>query len=156
MKGVQRFGLNLAGGVENTVYAVAGIYALLEKRITAVLRPFGLTPAKFNALMVIKHLGGQQGLTQIEIGKRLIVSASNMTRLLDKLHKEGLIERTTRIGDRRVNIIRITGKGAGILDKAWPGYAKQVRNISGLLAENERGKAAELLFGWFKRLEALA
>jgi len=154
MKALERIGMYMANETEGAVYAVAGIYALLEKRIAEYLRPFDLTPAKFNALMIIKHRGQDKGLTQIEIGRRLIVTASNMTRLLDKLDAEGLIERTTRPGDRRVNVITITPKGAALLDKAWPGYIKNIRELSGLLGSKERGTVSAVLAGWFKKLEA--
>ena len=35
---------------ESSVYALACAYSYIEKEISEYLRPFGLTPAKFNAL----------------------------------------------------------------------------------------------------------
>ena len=77
------------------------VYALLENKISQYLLPFNLTAVKFNALMLIKHEGGNQGLSQNEISHHLIVSPSNITRLLDSLTKEGLISRNIHKTDRR-------------------------------------------------------
>jgi len=98
---------------EGAIYGLACVYSLMEREISDFLRPYNLTPAKFNAMMVIKHRGDGLGLSQIGNGRRLIVSASNMTRLLDKLEMEGFIERMVQVGDRRVNRIKISKKGVG-------------------------------------------
>lgn len=155
MRPLERFGIQLSKEKfqEGAVYGIAGVYLTLEKEISEYMRVFNLTPAKFNAMMIIKHKGAGKGLSQIEIGKSLIVSASNMTRLLDRLHKEGFIERASQEGDRRVNIVKITRKGSDILDKAWPGYYKLITEKASLLDAADLKKLAGLLLRWFQGLE---
>lgn len=158
MQPFERFGIeigkdNLAEGV---VYGVASVYLSIEKRISDYLRQFNMTPAKFNALMVLKHKGKNNGLSQVDIGKHLIVSASNMTRLLDRLYKDKLIERFAQEGDRRVNLIKITRKGSDILDKAWPGYHKKITEIAAQLSTGDLGRLSGLLIDWFRRLDKLS
>lgn len=158
MQPLERFGIeigkdNLAEGV---VYGVASVYLSIEKRISDYLRQFDMTPAKFNALMVLKHKGKNNGLSQVDIGKHLIVSASNMTRLLDRLYKDKLIERFAQEGDRRVNLIKITPKGSDILDKAWPGYHKKITEIASQLSTGDLGRLSGLLIDWFRRLDKLS
>lgn len=138
---------------EAAVYGLACVYSLTEKRILDYFRPFNLTPAKFNAMMVIKHVGKNKGLSQVEIGRHLIVTASNMTRLLDKLAKESLIERLNQEGDRRVNLIKISKKGSDLLDKVWPGYYRKVTEIANLLNKNELKEISRLSIKWYTRLE---
>lgn len=75
-----------------------------------------------------------------------------MTRLLDKLAKEGFIERTLREGDRRVNLIKITPKGSEALDKAWPGYYSRIREMANLLGKDLK-QACDLILKWYVRLE---
>ena len=137
---------------EGAIYALACAYSYIEREISDYLRPFNLTPAKFNTMMVIKHVGKEKGLSQIDIGRRLIVTASNMTRLLDKLEKEGFIERFAREGDRRVNLIKISQKGSDILDKLWPGYHHRVLDIAGSMNSEELKKTSGLLMKWCERL----
>lgn len=152
--------LGMEAGKENisetAVYGLACAYALVEKKIADYLRQFNLSPAKFNSLMVIKHIGKEKGLSQAEIGRRLIVTDSNMTRLLDKLEKEGFIERLSQKGDRRVNLIKISKKGSELLDRVWPGYYKKISGISGLLGREELKSASNLLIKWCHRIEGEA
>ncbi len=60
---LERFGI--ITGPENfretAIYGLACAYSLIEKQIAKSLRPYHLTTAKFNALMVIKHLGKEEG-----------------------------------------------------------------------------------------------
>lgn len=157
MQPFERFGIEVGKNntAEGAVYGIASVYLIMEKQISDYLRPFALTPAKFNALMVLKHKGQKKGLSQVDIGRHLIVTASNMTRLIDRLHKEGLIERYAQEGDRRVNLIKITQKGSNILDKVWPGYYKKLTEIAGQLHAQELKQLSEILIHWFVKLEKL-
>jgi DNA-binding MarR family transcriptional regulator len=137
---------------ETSVYALACAYSHVEKAIAEYLRPYALTPAKFNAMMVIKHAGKNEGLSQIDIGRRLIVTASNMTRLLDNLEKEGYIERFAQKGDRRVNLIKISKKGSRILDNVWPGYYSKILEIADLLEKDDSKAVSRYLIKWCDKL----
>lgn len=154
MRGIDRYGIQIEKNnyLEASVYGVACAFSLIEKRISEYLRPFGLSPAKFNAMMIMKHCGKDEGLSQIEIGRRLIVTASNMTRLLDNLEKEGYIERTNRKGDRRVKLIKISRKGSDILDRVWPGYYEKVSGIANLLGKADQKYVADIIGKWCERL----
>ncbi len=139
---------------EIAAYGVALVYNLIEKEITSYLREHHLTPAKFNAMLVIKHVGRDAGISQIDIGKRLIVSASNMTRLIDNLIREGYVKKIKAAGDRRVNLIKITKKGRNALDSAWPGYRQRIRELCGHLNKQEQKALGKILLGWSKKLQA--
>jgi DNA-binding MarR family transcriptional regulator len=151
---LNRFGINPKEEKTETLllYQVAGIYSVVEKRISDYLRPYNLNPSQFNALMVIKHIGKENGLSQVDISERLILSPSNMTRLLDKLNKDGLIERVAFIKDRRINKVRITEKGATLLDEIWPGYEQIAIDLTAGLSNNEQGSIIDLMGKWFKSI----
>src|SRR3989339_9165 len=137
MEKLKRFGIEDNDYQQGAVYGVAHVYFLISREIENYLKPFNLNPTSFNALMIIKHQGKEDGISQIDIGKRLVVTASNMTKLLDKLNNEALIERSAQKGDRRVNLIKITKKGSDLLDQAWPGYKGTIDEITGLLEKKE-------------------
>jgi MarR family 2-MHQ and catechol resistance regulon transcriptional repressor len=122
---------------EQAIYGLACSFSLIEHRISGYLRKFGLTPAKFNSMMVIKHLGGKTGLSQKDIGRMLIVTPSNTARLIERMETEGMVERLPKAGDRRVNLVRISDKGSRMLDEAWPGYHERINGIVGLLDGEE-------------------
>lgn len=154
MQDFSRYGIDIAKEKpENIViYEIACTYSLLEKKIAEYLRPFNLSPIKFNVLMVVKHQGKDKGLSQIDISSRLIISASNMTRLLDRMSKEGLIVRSSQQGDRRVNLVKITKKGSALLDKVWPGYYTKMSEIGSSLNRNELKQVSSLLVKWIEKM----
>lgn len=115
---------------EALLYNLAACYAAAERRLERALRGHGLSPVKMNALLMIKHTGGPEGLSQQELCARMIVSAGNITRLIDRLEKESLVERNAQKGDRRVKRIRITKKGSDLLAAVWPFYKKQTEYLT--------------------------
>ncbi len=116
---------------EEVVYNVARAFTIIESHITEILSPYNLSIAKFNIMLMVKHVGQEKGLSQHEISKYLLVTTSNITRMLDKIEKDGYIERCAKKGDRRVNLIRITKKGSDLLDYVWPYYKKLVDGLIG-------------------------
>ncbi len=154
MEYLKSFGVETGQGKyhEEMVYGVALVYTTLFNDIATYLNTYNLTPAKMNALMIIKHQGLDKGISQIDIGKRLMVTASNMTRVLDKMEREGLIGRSALEGDKRVKIIKITAKGSKLLDNAWPGYEQRLKVLTGRLSKTEQKATIILLQKWLGQL----
>jgi DNA-binding MarR family transcriptional regulator len=154
MDDLQAFGIEAGKGKyhEEAFYGLLLVYTVIFDRMSRYLDRFGLTPAKMNVLMVIKHQGGEQGLSQREIGRRLMVTPSNMTRLLDKLEREKLIERSGRLGDKRVKVVRVSSKGSQALDQAWPGYMQTMKSVTDTLSLPEQKTVSALLLKWFRAL----
>lgn len=117
---------------EEVVYTLARSYLFLEQAISSFLAFYGLTPAKFNILLMVKHKGKQAGLPQNVISQSLLVTTSNITRMVDKLEKDQHVQRLAKKGDRRINLIKITDKGSALLDKVWPHYKNMLDNLIAL------------------------
>jgi len=133
---------------EITIYGIAYLYTLIDNKISNYFKDFDLSPAKFNTLMIIEHEGKENGLSQVDICKKLLVTASNITKLLDRLDKDGLIIKHTQKGDRRVNLIKISKKGSELLDRAWPGYIKLIKELSGLINSEELNLHSQITLKW--------
>lgn len=73
---------------------------------------------------VLKVLKGRGPLPMSEIGRRVCISKSNMTSLIDKLVENGLAERMPDKNDRRVINIALTQKGNDII-KEWHVHSSQ-------------------------------
>ncbi|MFC1698753.1 MarR family winged helix-turn-helix transcriptional regulator [Candidatus Omnitrophota bacterium] len=114
---------------EEVVYNIARSYVYVEQAISNFLTKYNLSSAKFNILLMAKHRGEDKGLPQREISRLLLVTTSNITRMVDKLEKESYVERLAKEGDRRVNLIKITEKGATLLDEIWPHYKVMVDKL---------------------------
>lgn len=155
MEQFKRFGIDFDKDnfVETSIYGIACVYALIEKEIENCLKQHGLSTSRFNMMMVIKHQSKEEGISQVDIGKRLVVTASNMTKQLDKLIAEGFVERFAQQGDRRVNLIKITQKGSELLDKIWPDYYETISGIADKIPVQDRETLSRILASWFEKLE---
>jgi len=138
---------------EEAVYSVTLISNILNKNIAAQHAQYNLTPGKFNILMVIKHVGGTKGIKQVEISKNLILTPSNITKLIDKLEKEKLVTRSAPAGDRRVNIVTITEKGSKLVDMASVGSIGEFKKMAGGLNQEKLRKMSSLLMEWLNSLQ---
>jgi DNA-binding MarR family transcriptional regulator len=86
----------------------------LAARMAEALKPWDLSPTQYNALRILRG-AGKQGLACSEIGARMVTADSDITRLLDRLAKKGLVERARGAKDRRVVVARATPKAQRLL-----------------------------------------
>lgn len=89
---------------------IADIFANQAENL---VKSAGLTGAQFNVLRILRGAG--EGLACKEIGERMISRDPDITRLLDRMEKRGLITRERQSDDRRVVKTRITAKGLELL-----------------------------------------
>lgn len=82
----------------------------LSQAMTELLKEHDLTPTQYNVLRILRG-AGTAGLTAGEIGERMITRDPDVTRLLDRLERRGLVERWRCTEDRRVVWTRITDAG---------------------------------------------
>ena len=155
MADLKRYGINKGEGHEHEeiLYTIAFLYNIIGNEIARYLAQHNLTVGKLNILIAIKHHGGEKGIRQVEVSKHLIVTPSNMTKMIDKLEKEGLVERSALKGDRRVNIVKVTPKGAGLLDSIWESYNVQLKKAVSPLNKVKQKQLAALLTEWFEKLQ---
>ncbi len=82
----------------------------LSDEIGDLLRAHQLTPPQYNVLRILRG-AGEKGLTASEIGERMITRDPDVTRLVDRLEKRGLVERWRCTHDRRVVWTRVSPAG---------------------------------------------
>jgi len=128
---------------EAVLYSLARTASLLIRELSHVYQRFGLTPASFNLLMLLKHGEDPGAMTQQAIGRRLVVSPSDMTGLIDRLEQRGLVVRSPG-KDRRSKLLGITPKGGKLLDAVWPEHVNAVERLTGRL---NRSKAQHVVRG---------
>ncbi len=84
--------------------------AQLSQAMTELLKEHDLTPTQYNVLRILRG-AGTAGLAAGEIGERMITRDPDVTRLLDRLERRGLVERWRCTEDRRVVWTRINAAG---------------------------------------------
>lgn len=87
----------------------------LAQRIAELLRSHDLTPAQYNVLRILRG-AGHDGLNASDIGGRMISRDPDVTRLVDRLEKRGLVERWRCSEDRRVVWTRLSPAGRELID----------------------------------------
>jgi DNA-binding MarR family transcriptional regulator len=95
---------------EEAFLAVQRTASELGQGLAELLKPLGLTGPQYNVLRILRG-AGEAGLACREIAERLVARDPDVTRLLDRMDKQGLIVRTRESADRRVVITRITATG---------------------------------------------
>jgi MarR family 2-MHQ and catechol resistance regulon transcriptional repressor len=87
-----------------------------------------LTDAQFNVLVQLKY-AKERSLSQSALGRRLVVNKADMTGIIDRLEKAGLVMRLPHPTDRRVHMIAMTEKGERMADGLEPGYLDGVHQL---------------------------
>ena len=81
----------------------------LSRPVAKLLKTEDLSPQQYNVLRILR--GSPAGLPCSEIGSRMITRDPDITRLLDRMERRGLISRSRDDQDRRVVVARITAAG---------------------------------------------
>ncbi len=131
---------------EETFLAVQRTADVIARRFTVFLKTWEISPTQYNVLRILRGAGAE-GLRCGEIGERMVTHDPDITRLLDRMEKQGWLERSRDAKDRRVVTARISRAGLELLraiDKPVAEFTKgiskhmsdrKLRELLGLLAE---------------------
>ena len=125
------------------VFSLLRTHSYLAPFIDAGLRRQNLTSAQLNTLLVLSA-AGPQGLLMGEIGRKLVVTKANVTGLVDRLERQGLVARAES-ADRRATVVRLTEPGAELLERTTPRHAERLAELTGCLADEEKRTLVRLL-----------
>ncbi len=78
---------------------------------------WGLTDNHYNVLRILN--GSPEPISQSEIGRRMLSSRANVTKLVDLLEERKFVKRLS-CGDRRVNLVELTEDGARFIEETLP------------------------------------
>jgi DNA-binding MarR family transcriptional regulator len=108
----------------------------LRERSAILFAEFGVTPAQYNVLRILKGVY-PDGHPRCEIARRLIERAPDLTRMIDRLERRGLVERARSGQDRRHSITRITAQGLELIERMAPTATTLHRIVSRRLTRPE-------------------
>ena len=100
----------------------------LQSVMESRLKQFALTGTQYNALRILRG-AGPGGLSCSEVGERMIARDPDITRLLNRLEKLGLVSRTRAKTDRRVIYGKITVSGLKLLSGMDEPVDRYVREL---------------------------
>ncbi|MFT4543350.1 MAG: DNA-binding MarR family transcriptional regulator [Planctomycetota bacterium] len=89
--------------------AIARVQDRLSADFQQLFKAQGLTTTQLNVLRIL--IGAKEAIPCQLVGERLIQRVPDVTRLLDRMEKEGLVERMRSADDRRVVLVSVTREG---------------------------------------------
>ena len=116
---------------------------MLTRGADWVLKAEDLSLTQYNVLRILR--GAPQGLPCGEIASRMITRDPDVTRLLDRMEKRGLISRARESRDRRLVLARITPEGLNLVNRLDEPVQKIHRKQLGHMGKDRLQALAELL-----------
>jgi DNA-binding MarR family transcriptional regulator len=116
---------------------------MLTRNLITVLKTDDLSATQYNVLRILR--GSPDGLPCGEIASRMITRDPDITRLLDRLEKRGLISRCRETKDRRMVMARITPDGLKLLARLDEPVVEAHREQLGHLGRERLRALTELL-----------
>ena len=116
---------------------------MLKRAARAFFRAHAVSNTQFNALIVLQVAG--RPLTQREMVERLLVDKSDLTGLLGRMEKTGLVTRRSDADDRRCNAVALTAKGRAELARTEADYAALVTRIMSSFTREETADLTRLM-----------
>ncbi len=122
--------------------AHATVVRALEQELQAEQ---GLPLASYDVLVQLSE-APERRLRMTELADRVLLSRSGLTRLADRLEKDGLLRREACPSDARGTLAVLTDAGMQRLRAAWPTHLRGVQqHVTSRLSQDEIGQLSDLL-----------
>jgi DNA-binding MarR family transcriptional regulator len=118
---------------------------VLERRVTHVLAPLGLGLGAFDVLATLRRQGPPYELTPTELTHATLLTSGTMTARVDRLEKDGHVERRPDPKDRRGVRVSLTGAGLELVNRAIAVRLDEALDAVTGLGSDTQGALVELL-----------
>lgn len=114
--------------------------------VEAELMAAGFPPLAWYDVLLELSRETEGALRPFEIERRVLLAQYNLSRLIDRLEKAGLVARQPCPEDRRGQLVRLTAAGRRLQQRMWPAYAAAIqRHVGQRLNDKEAATLALLL-----------
>ncbi len=123
---------------------LARVYQKVYQASAAHLRSWRLPSGHLSVAQfdVLAHIGAAPGLTQQELATALLVTKGNICQLLNRMERDGLIE---RVAEGRMNRLYLTTAGRALFDEVVPAQEGLIAGLFGTLDAEEQAALLRLL-----------
>jgi len=118
---------------------LARVFQKIDRASEVRLRPWNLNVAQFD---VLARVGAAKGITQQELADRLLVTKGNISQLLDRLERRGLLKRCQ---EGRTNTLSLTEEGQQLYAQVVPAQEEMVAQHFSALTSQEVNQLLHLL-----------
>jgi len=124
--------------VEEVEFLLRKVSIVILKRGREILKDFDITPPQFNALLVLISESKDRSLTMGELCDRLYLASSTVTDLVDRMEKNGLVEREKDSRDRRVIRLKVKERGHQVLAEVMKARKRYLAEVLLNIPEEDR------------------
>ncbi|MFT4113034.1 MarR family winged helix-turn-helix transcriptional regulator [Silvibacterium sp.] len=114
---------------------LARAYGALAAFVQTAVEKEGIGLTDFMVLEVLLHKGP---MTISQIGSRVLLAAPSMTAAIDRLEREGYVERKNSEEDRRIRRIELTSKGRSFIHKLFRRHSEELEEVMNVLSATEK------------------
>lgn len=131
--------------LEEEVHIQVVLTAQVANRVLAeALKPSGLSPSQFNVLRILRG-ARPDALPAGRIAERMVNHDPDLTRLVDRLVANGLVEKSRDAADRRVVNVKITRPGVERVESASKSVSQAIRGALASIGPRKLEQLADLL-----------
>jgi DNA-binding MarR family transcriptional regulator len=94
---------------------------------------------------LLANLEREDGQTLATLSRRMLVTAGNLTGLVDRAERDGVVERRADPSDRRLSRVYLTPRGRELVQAILPVHAQHVTELLSSLDATERRELRRLL-----------
>jgi len=121
------------------------IRSYLDAGVLEVFGRYGLSAADFRVIAALRRTGPPHRLPQARLASRLGLTSGTISVRIDRLAGRGLVTREADPGDRRGQLVRLSGEGHALFDEITPVHLANEDRLLSALAPAERDLLADLL-----------
>ena len=116
-------------------HLLASVSRLVGIRMRRMLEEIGLHHAQ---AMVLSHLWHEDGIAQNALAQVLHITPPTATSTLQRMERDGWVQRRRDAGDQRVVRVHLTGKARALREKARSTFRELERELTAVLSDEER------------------
>lgn len=133
---------------------VVRCYQKASRRLSERLLPLDLSNAQLDVLANLLA-GPEEGMTQEQLGQRLLVTKGNVSGMLDRLGERNLVERRPHPEDRRSKLVQLTLQGRLVAEKAVTLQRQFIAELMEVVSASELERLAVIMEHVEQRIDHL-
>ncbi len=124
--------------------SISMLHRFSQRFLDNELKPYHINKSQMEILFILFQAG--KGVNQTEINDFFGYNKATITKLINRLEKEGYVERRASRHDKREKIIMLTVKGQEIYPVIREAAEKEAKILEEMLDENDSVFVREVLF----------
>ena len=133
----------IVGAAEDAALGVLKAADRLQQAFAEICERHRITADQYGVLRILRE-AHPTGRARGEVAKRCIHRAPDITRMLDRLVRQGLARRTRAAADHRCSVATITKAGLALLARMDPEIAGELRRRTHTLTRPQLQQLAQL------------